>query len=454
MIDLLAQQLEVFARSGGGGSSSSGGGDGIGVIALIGYLPSYYLGKIVKKMFPRKLELIISTSFASISSILIFIFGITQGFAGTYISIAVIAGIWMGWAAAFFGVWQKLKKKNLKAKKSLTVAAKTDSAWNEPALLEHARAVFMRYQQDWSLSNLQSLATYTTPSYYKHASLMLQALSELKRQNEMANVKILQIMLVEVNDAADNNLDTFTVAVEAEAQDKLIDLTTNKELFKTSETFTEYWVFQRNLDSWLLDRIDQSTAAKLLADTSLGQFASSNNMFYSLDMGWLYLPKNGILFKNGKFGISDINNHVIGTYNGRLVQLYSYIAAVANKDGQLTVAQLSVPKSYGGIIIRPKKSLMLRGIFGGKPKGYKQYKFEWPDFNKRYDVFATDADRLATFELLNPGFMAYLYDADSKATIEVADNTIYLYKGSQRLSAKDYQTFLTILLKAFKERQL
>jgi len=50
--------------------------------------------------------------------------------------------------------------------------------------------------------------------------------------------------------------------------------------------------------------------------------------------------------------------------------------------------------------------------------------------------------------------MAYLYDNDPKASIEVANNTVYLYKPVASSNVTDYQKFMTIMLKAFKELQL
>jgi hypothetical protein len=55
--------------------------------------------------------------------------------------------------------------------------------------------------------------------------------------------------------------------------------------------------------------------------------------------------------------------------------------------------------------------------------------------------------------------MAYLYDNDPGIGIEVADNTLYLFKylGSTTTTTVDplqYNTMLTIALKAFKELQL
>ena len=101
-----------------------------------------------------------------------------------------------------------------------------------------------------------------------------------------------------------------------------IDTASNTQLFRDASSFTEYWTFQRNQSSWLLDHIEQSTADKSLADNQLAAFAAANNMYYSLDMGWLFLPRYGQLLGNGKFGKSDVNNHVIGMWDKYLVQFY------------------------------------------------------------------------------------------------------------------------------------
>ena len=65
--------FELFARAGGGGSSSSGSGEGFFVV--LGYIPSYYLGKIIRHFLPRKLELIVSFSFAVVASLILLILG-------------------------------------------------------------------------------------------------------------------------------------------------------------------------------------------------------------------------------------------------------------------------------------------------------------------------------------------------------------------------------------------
>lgn len=456
--------LDLFGRGGGGGSSGGhggGGGSGAEIIALIGYFPSYYLGKLIKKLLPRKAELIVSASFAAAFSIILLIFGIAGGSFGTLFMIFIISGIWAGWGAAFFGVWDRLKKRSQVAGKVIAAAGTRDPIWNEPSMLAHAQQTFLQYQYDWSTLNAMHTLSYTTPAFARHSTLLLAVLNELERKNIMANVQIRHSMIVDAYSTPDAAQGSFTVAFEASALDQLVDKDGNV-LFSDTKPFIEYWQFIRSGSTWLVDSITQQTQNLSAANTSIKQFAQVNNMFYSLDMGWLFLPTKGALMARGKMGVSDINNHVVGTYNNRLVQLYTFTPAPnANNGSPLSwlVLQLTLPKSYGGIIIQRDKSFFASAQYQKPPKGYAKYEFEWPDFNKRYDVHATDADRLAAFELLNPGFMAYLYDNDPGIGIEVADNTLYLFKylGSTTTTAVDplqYNRMLTIALKAFKELRL
>lgn len=252
----------------------------------------------------------------------------------------------------------------------------------------------------------------------------------------------------------------YVVLFEAHANDELVD-SDGTVLFKSSSTFVEAWTFVRSGSTWLLADISQQTADKRQANTSLRQFAAQNSLYYSIDMGWLLLPKRSVLLGKTIFGTSDINNHTIGYYHGLLFQLYTYNpnprdTAVAN----MLVMQLTLPRSYEGILVQRKQN-KFASLFAGSakpPKEYAQYTYEWPDFNDRYAVYATNADRLASFELINPGFMAYLYDNDPGINIEVSDTTLFLTKpigtANTAITPEAYQQMLTIALKAFKELRL
>jgi hypothetical protein len=91
-----------------------------------------------------------------------------------------------------------------------------------------------------------------------------------------------------------------------------------------------------------------------------------------------------------------------------------------------------------------------------KPRGFQQYSLEWEDFNKRYDVYASNEDTIATFELLNPKFMAQLYDLCPDASIEVVDNIVYFYEPLTlgRADTAQYKKYAELLLQAGKELSL
>lgn len=463
MLPYLASLLPFFefiGRAGGGGSSGggAGGGGGIEAIALAGYIPSYYLGKFVKKIFSRKIELIISSVCATAVSILLIAFILPAG--GLYIVAIIITGIWFGWAAAFFDVWSSLTKRIKNSRKVIQKASEADPTWNEASLLEYARARFLAYQDDWSNFRLDSILSYTTPDYGRHAALLLQALKELGRTNRMSDVTIINAAIIHVmDDTSAANNDTFTVMFEAKAVDKLID-ESGTVLYTDKRAFLEAWDFIRDGTSWRLSAINQHTADQRNANRSLIAFAREHAMYYSLDMGWLLIPQRSILLGTGKFGVSDINNHVIGYFNDHLLQMYTYNSNPQSIELTNTlVVQLALPRSYEGIIVQRTQSFFsLANAFSKPPSHYTRYTYEWPEFNKRYAVYATNQDRLSSFELINPGFMAYLYDNDPAISIEVTDNTLFLVKRlpsqNVEVSAESYDKMLTIAMKAFKELRL
>ncbi len=451
---VLTAPLDFFARSGGGGSSSSGGGDmAIGV--AIGYGIGYAIAWVLKKIVGRDTAMIPSIILCVLLSIAL---GIAPMFSDSglliVLGIEAAVGIWIGWSAVMFSLFEKMKKSFKKADTDIALAAQTDPAWDETIFKQRATDVFMRYQQDWSNRDSSHFAEYMTPYYAQHATLMLRALTELKRFDRMTNVVIKSMEVSSIHDDTDMTLDTFTMFIVASSQDQLIDEVTNSVVFTDASDFMEEWTFQRTDTSWQLAHIDQVTANKLSEKTTLKDFAKANSMFYSLDYGWLLIPRSGELVKDGGFGKSDINNHVIGTYHSILAQMYTYSnnKDIQNNKPPYLVGQINLPKSYGGILIRSKKGL-LTSLFINCPRGYQKYEFEWPDFNKRYHVCATDADRLAAFELLNPGYMAFLYDNFEALNIEVIDNIVYFYT-QMNTSITEYEKLLGVLTRAFKELQL
>lgn len=457
--------LSNFARAGGGGSGSSGGGDGIFI--LLGFLPMQFFGGWCRKRFSRdptkKTTLIIAGwSVAILYSVLWVI--LSRSFVGFGMVVAILFGM----ASGLYGLFGKLKQSK-KLKSNLAKAQAQDSTWNEESIVSHAKDIFMRFQQDWSNLNAEAMKAYQTPQYQYHNALMIYALQLSNRKNAISDIIILKTIILDVQDDINNNNDTLIVGIEAVAKDTIVDTASGKELYKTNAPFEEFWKFKRSGNTWLLDGIQQATEAKWTHNTELENFASSHGYYYSADWGWLLLPQRGQLFSKGKFGVADINNHVIGLYNNKLlVQIYSYISATnqnsvsvnnltrpvvvgRNLASSYLIAQTNLPKSYGNIVVKRRKFF---NLFNGV-RGLKKVSTEWGDFNKKYDVYATSPEQATSLELLNPKYMEQLEAVPFEVSIEVVDNVVYLYsKEKNAVGAQAYETMLSLLNAAFKEMRM
>jgi hypothetical protein len=443
----LLEPLQQFARAGGGGSSSGGGGGGsvFAVIAAIGYLPMHFVGRLLRKQLANSRFWIVGQAGGWL---LCMAFAAAVLFIG-WIGAVIATGAVFGMGAGLYNWFSKIKR-NKKAMAKLKKAASLDQAWNEPAILARTNDIFKAFQADWSARAWQKMAAYMTPHYYQHTALMVAALMQAGRINQVDEPWIKQSVIVDLDDQEDNDSDTVRVQLLAQADDKVINEQTGQLIFQDGNEFTEYWRLKRQGDTWLLDGIDQATAAEWKRDYELESFAAKNGFFYSLDYGWLLIPSRGQIFSTVNFGVSDINNHIIGKYNDYLLQLYTYDPVPGNA-GSFLIAQTNVPKSYGDIVVRRKHLANFT-----KPRGLQKISMEWGDFNKKYEVFASTGEGVTSFELLHPVFMEKLEALPFEVNIEVVDNVVYLYapQKTDKNSADKYQVMLEILQEAYKQMKM
>lgn len=435
--------LHLLARGGGGGSGGggSGGGGGLGIIAGIGYVPTHFVTAWFNKHASKAAAIIVGSILGLLITVLSF-------YAGILVGVLVAAGAAFGVYSGVTNLLTRLKKRVQGAKTVMQAAASTDPVWQEAAIDSRIKSVFMNFQSDWSNFNLPNIRTYTTDYYYDHVRLMLTAIYQMGRRNVVANPVLQTAAVVDVKDRPNQADDSFNALVMAQAHDQQIDTVRNQVIYTDDSPFQEFWHFQRVNDQWMLNGISQATENYLQADANLKQFATQNNLYYSLDWGWLLLPQRGQLFGKANFKNSDINNHVIGEWNGLLVQLYTYIPAKnSQRADNYLIGQLNLPKTYGGILIKRRGGI---NLFNRPPAGYQQVSLEWPDFNQRYDVYATDLERVTSFELLNPNFMARLYDMNLAINIEVVDNLVYFYVRLNKANER-YHAMLTVLQMAYQE---
>ncbi len=442
-----APLLEIFGRSGGGGSSSGGGSSGGGIdflIVLLGYVPMHFVGSVLRKKMPIIAASIIGWLVAIIYAIICCFFG----FWGVLIAIAALVGM----GAGLYNWFNKIGKLAARAKEAQELAVKKDSSWDIALLNDQVARTFTQYQTDWSNNDSESMRLYLSPNYVEHNKLMVLALRQLCRRNIIQQPSIIKLDLIDIQDDENYTNDRFVMQLMARAVDELYDTKTNTLLFRDPKPFCEFWRFVRkDKDNWLLEGIGQATEDPFMLNNELAAFAIAKGYFFSPDWGWLLLPSRGQIFESGKFGQSDINNHIIGVYNNTLIQIYNYIPKPTGESNVLNylIAQVAVPKSYGNIVVRKKRLLSFVGT-----KGLRRVTMEWGDFNKRYEVWASDMEKVTSFELLNPSFMVKLQELPFEVNIEVVDNIVYLYSAKVPSTSQNYEIILSILYQAFKEMRM
>lgn len=472
-LDLFWQALNIFSRAGGGGSSSGGGGgsssgggsfggsggsSGLDVesfVATILMFAGMFIGGLLMVRLQSKLEKRLSSGWIKFIAVLLAVVVSSIGFVMG--SLAAVGKDWL-WLVAYMmaiglpgGILVVAFEKAKKSSSSKLASANNLDSALKSRIVQRANQVFQQYQADWQSKNLESIRSYTTPHYFGHAALMLKAIKEIGRHSELSGINIYSAKVINYQASEGSAPASAWVAFNARMNALLVDSTSGKVLQEDKSPFVEYWKFIQSGDTWLLDEIKQDTEDPTKLEVSLQEFAATNDMYFSPDWGHQLIPTRGQLFKSGFVG-TDINNHVIGQWGGLIVQLYTYSPNITTSSPTYyVIGQISLPKSYGGILVRRKGG----GLFNklSKPEGYERYELEWGEFNQRYEVLATDADKFTSFELLNPAFMAWLYDQNLKVNIEVVDNVVYLYS---KVSVREnrYSEMLEILRRAHAELKM
>lgn len=438
----LQPLIDFFARGGGGGS-----GGGIGLL-LVGYVPAHFAGALLRRKAHNPIGLSVMVVVTLAYAVLLFV-------SGSWLIVSGLAALVGGPIGYFGAVGYVAKAFRKKAAQDLVVAAKSDSTWDPAALEARVRSVFVDFQSDWSDFNVEHMKTYLTAAYAEHMRLVMAAIGVRQRRNLVKGPTILELFPVEVVDAPEDDQDRIRYYIRAQADDQLLETINGQEslLFEDKNTFTEYWRFVRINDNWCLEGIDQDTTASpavLAHGNTIKQFASVNGLYYSPDWGWLLLPRRGLLFAKGKFGVSDINNHAIGLYRNVLVEIYRYSEGQTSDSKTYTIAQAALPKRYDSLRVQAKVK-SFGGLFKRTPRGYNKLSLEWPDFNRRYTVYATNVEQVTVFELLHPVYMEKLFALNFKVSIEVVDNIVFLYSDDPKA---DYQIMFNLLKDAFEEMKL
>lgn len=457
----------IFAVAGGGGSSSggsdSGGSDfdgssgvsfGLGVIAVgamaavVIFLISGFFWKNRTKL--RKFNrVLMGTATTFLGLLLGGIILLTTPFAGenTWI-VALLAVIFTPIVCMSTLNDKAADGKIPQLNVSTAVTSEPPVAVNGSSaedLQEYTKQIFLRYQSDWSQSNFEAMKVYLSSKYAAHMQLVLTVMKQINRQNVVKDPQTK--VTIKPEHISQNQ---YNAHLESSATDVLIDASKLETLNEEEKEFIEDWTFVKEGGQWKLAAITQDTEESSKLIPEIKEFANQKNLFYSPDWGDLLIPTEGEIFKNSEFGFSDINNHVIGMHNNLIIQLYTFTNYPENEQAEddVLIAQATLPKTYGHIIVEHRKSRLLHKR---PPDNMQAISLEWAEFNSRYQVFAATIDQANSLELLHPVYMEKLFALPFDVSIEIVGNVLYLYAPT---STQNYPVMLSLLEDAFNEMKL
>ena len=129
--------------------------------------------------------------------------------------------------------------------------------------------------------NLEKIQKYTTENYFKHASLMLDAINRAGRRNIVSNLVIARtILYTPVNNEVELPK-TICLAFIFNGTDSVIDTKTKTPIYsENARDIMEYWNFIYDGKTLKLDGITQSTESAPHLIKSIAEFAKENDLFY------------------------------------------------------------------------------------------------------------------------------------------------------------------------------
>ncbi|PID32716.1 hypothetical protein CR956_01000 [Candidatus Saccharibacteria bacterium] len=404
--------------------------------------------KLAREILPKTVAIASTATIGVIATIVGLVASYKSSDLASFLSMA-FAG-WSVWWMSIFNIRDKIRKKTKKADADIAKAG-----WDESQLHQIASQTFMRYQADWSKRDPSNLALYATPDCATHVGLLMRAMADVGQSNIIKRPKIVRIDISEIHDDSNDSRDKFSAVIEAKAKRILIDDISRKKLYTNRDTLIEDWIFKREGSTWLLDDIHQNAVELSSDEVDLRRFARAHGMFYRLDTNRLLISPRFDFFDRGvsTFRQGMINHQVIGLVKNQLVQLYTYHIdngsnPAIHKMQDYLVGQINLSKSYGNIIIERKIFVTLKRA--SPTRNYKRHKLNWPGFNGRYRLYATDQSSLDNFKLLNPQFMEFLYDNFKDVSIEVVGNIVLFYS-IKSTNRRDYEKLLPLLSKAIEE---
>ncbi|MCX6769341.1 MAG: Tim44-like domain-containing protein, partial [Candidatus Micrarchaeota archaeon] len=185
----------------------------------------------------------------------------------------------------------EIKEKGDKIHRMLNFLSQTDRIWDERAMLENTRTLFILLNTAVEKRNLAKVQDKLSPELL---GTIQTNLAEMKKQGVVAqkgNLAVRNVEIVLVNNTDDRQKDGFVAWVSAQAQSVLVNEKTGATVSGDSyvRDFEEYWSFQRSGSEWKLAEINTSMkGAEFVAAENVDE-GTSKDMLH-----WYYSQERAV----------------------------------------------------------------------------------------------------------------------------------------------------------------
>ena len=154
----------------------------------------------------------------------------------------------------------RINYKQRKVSAALAKMALTEPQWSESNLLSIASNKFMLLQAAWGRQDLDFIKKNLHPILFPSWETDLKSQIARNERNLMTGLSISKLRIVEVKNVQDDELDEFTVAIDASANDQIIK---DGAIIKTNDSsFREFWTFEWEQGEWVLKEVVQANGWK------------------------------------------------------------------------------------------------------------------------------------------------------------------------------------------------
>lgn len=164
--------------------------------------------------------------------------------------VAAVTGILLGMV---------LHRKKRRSKAVILESRLSDTFWHLGEMEKHSKKVFLEMQKAWKGRDMTPVRALVSDSLYKDYELKLEKMRDKKEVNILNSITVKNVDIIGAEDFQNNEDDRFSVYIDGEMQDYMVNEWTGDLLYGTSREvrpFSDIYHFIRVNNQWILNRID------------------------------------------------------------------------------------------------------------------------------------------------------------------------------------------------------